>query len=75
MEDNADIKDAIIRQKLDTLFNYESEEDSVKKFKKELEAYTENSKIYKQLLNKQNEIYHNEDKARLITKKMRRYFV
>ena len=74
MEDNAEIKDAIIRQKLDTLFNYESEEDSVKKFKQELEAYTENSKFFKQLLNKQNEVYHNEDKARLITKKNEEIF-
>jgi len=69
MEDNAEIKDAIIRQKLDTLFNYTLEEESVKKFKTELEAYTENSKAFKNLLDKQNEIYHNEDKAKLITKK------
>jgi len=74
MEDNLEIKDAIIRQKLDTLFNYTSEEDSVKKFKTELEAYTANSKSFKELLDKQNEIYHSEDKQRLIYKKTEEIF-
>lgn len=74
MEDNLEIKDAIIRQKLDTLFNYTSEEESVKKFKTELEAYTANSKLFKELFDKQNEIYHSEDKQKLLDKKVEEIF-
>jgi len=74
-EDNEEIKNTIIEQKLDTLFNYTSEEDSVKQFKKELEAFTSNSKAFKQYLDKKNELFYNVDKRRLIEKKNGEIFI
>lgn len=68
-EDSEEIKDSIIRQKLDTLFNYTNEEESVKLFKKQLDEYTTNSKTFKTLFDRQNELFYNEDKAKLIEKK------
>lgn len=68
-EDNEEIKNTIIEQKLDTLFNYTSEEDSVKQFKKELDAFTSNSKTFKKLLDKKNELFYSVDKRHLIEKK------
>jgi len=68
-EDADDWKDAIIRQKLDTLFSYVSEERSVVQFKKKLEAYNKDSQMYKELLDAYNELYHNEQKKELISKK------
>jgi len=68
-EDNEEIKNVIIEQKLDTLFNYTSEEESIKNFKKELEAFTSNSKTFKKLIDKNNELFYNVDKKRLIEKK------
>jgi hypothetical protein len=68
-EDNNEIKDTIINQKLDTLFSYTSEDDSIKSFKKELEAFTSNSKTLKKLLDKKNELFYSEDKKHLIEKK------
>lgn len=68
-EDNEEIKNTIIEQKLDTLFNYTSEEDSIKSFKKELEAFTSNGKTFKKLLDKKNELFFNVDKKKLIEKK------
>jgi hypothetical protein len=74
-EDNNEIKDTIINQKLDTLFSYTSEEDSIKNFKKELDAFTTNSKTFKKLLDKNNELFFNEDKKRLIEKKQGEIFI
>lgn len=65
-EETDRIKDAIIEQKLDTLFSYVSEEKSVELFKKELEAYNENSSILKTLLQKNDELYFNDQKKELI---------
>jgi uncharacterized protein involved in tolerance to divalent cations len=61
-EETENIKDSIIRQKLDTLFSYINEEKSVELFKKEVEAYNENSMIFKTLLQKNDELYFNEQK-------------
>jgi hypothetical protein len=69
-EEIDDLKDAIIHQKLDTLFNYVSEEESVKLFKTELQNYTETSEIYKNILNNYNDVYNNDQKSEQITKKM-----
>jgi hypothetical protein len=68
-EDNEEIKNTIIEQKLDTLFNYTSEEESVKNFKKELDNFSSNSKTFKKLLDKRNELFFNMDKKHLIEKK------
>jgi hypothetical protein len=67
--DISDIKDNIIRQKLDTLFSYVTEEQSVFLFKKELENYNSNSDLYITLLNKYNELYDNKHTKELSQKK------
>jgi len=74
-EDAENMKDTIIRQKLDTLFNYVSEERSVELFKKELEAYTENSKAFKELLDSHTELYESDHKREQINKKNGEIFV
>ena len=68
-EDSEELKDNIIRQKLDTLFNYTTEQESIKLFKEELEKYNSDSSIYKKLLDKKNDLYHSIDKKHLIEKK------
>lgn len=73
-EEIDDLKDAIIHQKLDTLFNYVSEEESVKLFKTELQNYTETSEIYKNILNTYNDVYNNDQKKEQITKKLGELF-
>jgi hypothetical protein len=62
-------KESIIKQKLDTIFNYVTEEKSVEVFKKELELFNETSIIYKEYLDKYIENYHDENKKELIQKK------
>lgn len=74
-EDTEDMKDTIIRQKLDTLFNYISEDRSVELFKKELEAYTQNSKEFKALLDLYTDLYESEHKREQINKKNGEIFV
>jgi hypothetical protein len=68
-EESEELKDNIIRQKLDTLFNYTTEQESIKLFKEELEKYNSDSSIYKKLLDKKNDLYHSIDKKHLIEKK------
>jgi len=68
-EEITDVKDTIIRQKLDTLFSYTTEEKSVELFKKELDTYNANSKIYIDLLNKYNELYDNKHTKEMVQKK------
>jgi len=58
-EDMDKKKEAIIKQKMDTLFNYISEKDSVKQFKVELEEYATDSKMYADLIKKRDELHHN----------------
>jgi hypothetical protein len=70
-----DIKDSIIRQKLDTLFSYTTEEKSVELFKKELENYNTNSKIFKDLLVKYNDLYNNKEKKESIDKKTEKIYL
>jgi hypothetical protein len=65
-----ELKDTIIQQKLDTLFNYLSEEASVALFKKELQNYTENGEIYKTLLDNYNSLYNNKEKQQAIINKL-----
>lgn len=61
-ENITDVKEMIIQQKLDTLFNYVNEDKSASMFKKELEAYNETSLMYNQLLEKHDECYFNDKK-------------
>ena len=67
-------RDIVIRQKLDTLFDYVSEEESVKLFKKQNELYTSNELLYKEQLEKYNEMYNNTDTARRIQEKQEKLF-
>ena len=68
------VKETIIRQKLDTLFNYISEEKSVSLFKKELELYNADSAFYKSYLDKYNELYNNESRENIIQTKSEHLF-
>lgn len=68
-------KEAIIRQKLDTIFSYISEEKSIEIFKNELESYNMNSKIYKEYLNIYEEYYHSSQKKEFIQKKNNKIFL
>lgn len=68
------IKDNIIKQKLDTLFSYISEQDSVKRFKKELNDYNLEAMIYKDLLDEYEENHADPHKQDLIQKKKDKIF-
>ena len=68
---NIDIlKDEMIIQKMDTLFNYISESETVKVFNNSLTTYNEDSIKYKTYMNKYNELYNNENRQELINRKM-----
>jgi len=69
-EDIQNEKEDIIRQKLDTLFNYISENDAVIIFKKQLEKYTETNAFLKELVDEYTDIYFNEEKKDKIQKKI-----
>lgn len=68
-ESTEEAKDLIIRQKLDTLFSYVQEEESIKLFKKELELYTKDNKMYQHFVQLKNELFHSEHKEKLIEQK------
>jgi hypothetical protein len=69
------VKESIIIRKLDTLFNYVSEEESVRLFKKEIELYNEQSELYKPIFERYNDLYHSDLKKTLIEKKQGDIFV
>lgn len=73
-EDFDDIRDIVIRQKLDTLFDYVSEEESAKLFKTQTEAYIEAEKLYKIYLDKHNELHNNPIKKQQIQDKIKSIF-
>lgn len=62
-------KQKIIQDKLDVLFSYINEEQSVAEFKNDLENYNLNMGVYNELLSIHNEIYNNQTKEELIIKK------
>jgi uncharacterized protein YbaR (Trm112 family) len=64
-----DDKQIIITQKMDTLFNYLSENQSSELFKKNLENYNSDSNIFLERLNYHNELYHSEHRKELINRK------
>jgi hypothetical protein len=68
-EDLDKTKESVIKQKMDTLFNYVSDTESVKKFKEELEKYNEDSKMYKDLLKRYKDLYENEEWTLVMKKK------
>ena len=67
-------KDTIMKQKLDTLFNYVSESRSIELFKKHFEEYTETATYLKQLTDEYNNLYFNEERALKIDKKLGEIF-
>jgi hypothetical protein len=73
-EDMEEMKDTIIKQKLDTLFSYVTEEQSIELFKKELETYNLDSMIYKTLLDTYEEKHANPHTMGLIEKKQTKVY-
>jgi hypothetical protein len=68
-EDLEKMKEEIIKQKMDTLFNYISEDKSVTDFKKTLDDYNSDSKMYKNLMERYKDLHENQEKALAIEKK------
>ena len=64
-----DAKDSIIRQKMDTLFEFISEETSARVFKEKLTEFETDTSLYKNELKKYNELYNNAGKENDIKKK------
>jgi hypothetical protein len=69
-----DGKDTIMKQKLDTLFNYVSESRSIQLFKAHFEEYTEAATFLKELTHEYNELHFNEERALKIEKKVGEIF-
>jgi hypothetical protein len=65
-----DTKDRIIKLKMDTLFNYVSESTSAKLFKKKMEDFNKDSKIYKDELDRYNDLFENTHRKELYSAKM-----
>ena len=63
------LKDKIILQKLHTLFGYIDQRKSVSLFEKALKEYNEDSAIYRELLEKYNNIYYDDAKKLEIVEK------
>lgn len=68
-EDIDNLKENIIQQKLDTFFNYLTDQQSVSLYKKEVKAYNGDSVIYKEILDKYNSLYDNKDKQQMLLQK------
>ena len=62
-------KQKIISDKLDVLFSYITEEQSIEEFKKDLDEYNINSGIYGELIGFHDEIYNNQIKTDMIIRK------
>jgi len=63
------LKEHIILQKLDTLFNYVSEESSIQLFKKQLGEFNENSELYKEFLDIYTQLFDNPEKREQLRQK------
>lgn len=63
-------KETIISQKLDTLFNYLSEQQSITKFQKELKNYSVDNIIFKDVLTNFNDLHHSPHKRELVRNKI-----
>ena len=64
-------KSDIIKQKLDTLFQYVDERTSVELFKKEMKEYSENNILLKEIARAYNELHSNEERSDKIAEKRR----
>jgi hypothetical protein len=64
-----DTKNEIIRQKMDTLFSYISENQSAQLFTKKIQEYNNDSKLFANNLSLYNDLYNNQHKAEMIQKK------
>ena len=62
-------KDGIIRQKMDSLFSYVSEETAVKDFKQLLTAYKETSELFHGFFDRHQEIFYNTKRGELLQEK------
>lgn len=62
-------KKNIIKHKLDTLFNYFSDDVAVKKFKEKFEKYTELSSVYEDFLKMREELYFEEHRKEMVLAK------
>ena len=69
-----ELKTKVIQQKLDTLFNYISEDKSVKKFKEYLEEFTFYNADYNELLEKNNNLYMEEVRDEKIKRKSQQVY-
>jgi hypothetical protein len=65
-----EVKEKIVRQKLDTLFDYVSDKVAAERFKKEVEKYNFESTIYNEILQSYNEKYYSKTKQDAINEKM-----
>jgi len=61
-------KDNIIIEKLNTLFNYSNEEDSVKRFAEQLKLFNDFSQQQKDFIDKYKDIYENDERMLTINK-------
>jgi hypothetical protein len=64
-----ELKEVIIRQKMDTLFQYVNEKESAALFKKNLEEYHSTNVLFKEMLETHEEIYDSPYKRELIQRK------
>lgn len=69
LEELIDVKEKIIKQKLDNIFNYENEKEVLKNFKENLEEFTFFNGEYTELLQKNNQLYKDEIRSELIARK------
>lgn len=69
-----EIKEKIISQKLNTLFNYMSEKQAASLFKEELEEYNTNSSMYKTLYENYNQLHYDPHRKELILRKQEHIF-
>jgi hypothetical protein len=64
----------IIKDKLNTIFNFESSKEVAKKFKEELEEFHFNDEYYTELLDKNNNLYKNEIREEQIKRKTKHIY-
>ena len=64
-----EVKEKIVRQKLDTLFDYVSDKVAAERFKKEVDNYSFESSIYNEILQSYNEKHYSKTKQDAITEK------
>ena len=65
-------KEEIIIQKMDTLFSYISEDQSIEKFKSIMKDYNANSDMYNEYVKKYNDIYFGNFNQEIIREKTRK---